>query len=295
MYADDTKIFRCIKEEDDCRKLQQDVLDLYSWSEKWLLRFHPDKCKYMRIGRTSVEDQGYHMEKQLMRITTEKDVGVIINNKLSCADHLVEKVNKANNLVGIIRRTFVSLDSEIFKSLFKALVRPHIEYANQVWSPYLVKDIEIVENVQRRATRMVPELKGLSYEERLRKLRLPTLAYRRARGDLIEAYKILTGKYDDACTRGILKLREESRSRGNSLKLFKSRSRLDVRKYAFPSRVVNNWNQLPEWVVTATTVIQFESRLDKFWANQDLKYNYKAQIIHHTLPQVVNVDLESQA
>lgn len=83
------------------------MLDLYSWSEKWLLRFHPDKCKYMRIGRTSVEDQGYHMEKQLMRITTEKDVGVIINNKLSCADHLVEKVNKANNLVGIIRRTFV--------------------------------------------------------------------------------------------------------------------------------------------------------------------------------------------
>ena len=89
---------------------------------------------------------------------------------------------------------------------------------------------------------MVPELKGLNYEERLRRLKLSTLAYRRTREDSIEAYKILTEKYDDVCCKGILKFREESISRGNSLKLFKSRSRLDVRKYAFPCRVVNNWN-----------------------------------------------------
>ncbi|XP_076047673.1 uncharacterized protein LOC143029119 [Oratosquilla oratoria] len=141
---------------------------------------------------------------------------------------------------------------------------------------------------------MVPELKGLSYEERLRRLNLPTLAYRRARGDMIETYKILTGKYDGDCTQGILKLREENISRGNSLKLFKTRSRLDVRKYAFPCRVVNNWNQLPEWLIAAKSVNQYEGRLDKFWQNQELKYDYKAKI-HHKLPQSVNVDLESQA
>ena len=235
------------------------------------------------------------MEKQLKRITSEKDVGVIINDKLSCEDHLAEKVNKANKIVGIIRRTFITLDAAMFKLLFVALVRPHLEYANQVWCPYLVKDIEMVENVQRRATRMIAELKGLAYEERLKKLKLPTLAYRRARGDLIETYKILTGGYDEECCKGILKLREESISRGNSLKLYKTRSRLNIRKYAFSCRVVNNWNQLPEWVVTATTVKQFETRLDKFWINQELKYNYRMQITHHTLPQVGNVELESQA
>ena len=95
--------------------------------------------------------------------------------KLSCADHQAEKVNKANKLVGLIRRTFVALDAEIFKVLFKSLVRSHVEYANQVWSPHLVKDIEMVENVQRRATRMVPELKGLNYEERLTRYSLENM------------------------------------------------------------------------------------------------------------------------
>lgn len=294
LYADDTKIFRCIKEQEDCLKLQQDVQEIYSWSEKWLLSFHPDKCKYMRIGRTTIDDQGYQMEKQLKKVALEKDVGVVINDKLSCVDHLAEKVNKANKIVGIIRRTFVTLDTTIFKALFVALVRPHLEYANQAWSPYLVKDIEMVENVQRRATRMIPELKGLSYEERLRKLNLPTLAYRRARGDMIEIYKILTGKYDGDCTEGILKLREENISRGNSLKLFKTRARLDVRKHAFSCRVTNTWNQLPEWVIGAKSVNQFEGKLDKFWQGQELKYNYRAKI-HHAPPQSVTVELESQA
>ncbi|XP_076030414.1 uncharacterized protein LOC143018713 [Oratosquilla oratoria] len=165
-------------------------------------RHQSSVLSYMRIGITNIEDQGYRMEEQLKEIASEKNVGVIINDKLSCVDHLAEKVNKANKIVGLIRRTFVTLDATIFKSLFVALVRPHLEYANQVWSPHLVKDIEMVENVQRRATRMVPELKGLSYEERLRRLNLPTLAYRRARGDMIETYKILTGKYDGDCTPG---------------------------------------------------------------------------------------------
>lgn len=262
LYADDTKILRCIKELDDCQKLQQDVQEVYLWSEKWLLTFHPEKCKHMRIGRTTIEDQGYHMKKHLNKTTVEKDVGVIISDKLSCSDHLAEKVSKANKIVGLIRRTFVTLDTTIFKALFTALVRPHLEYANQVWNPYLVKDFEMVENVQRRATRLVPELKGLSYEERLRKLNLPTLSYRRARGDMIETYKILTGKYDRGCTQDILKLRETNISRGHSLKLFKTRSQLNIRKHTFPCRVVNNWNQLPDWVITAKSVIQFENRLD---------------------------------
>ncbi len=69
--------------------------------------------------------------------------------------------------------------------MYTALVRPHLEYANQIWCPHLVKDVEAFENVQRGVTRMVLQLKGLSYEESLRSLDLPTLAYRRSRGDQI--------------------------------------------------------------------------------------------------------------
>lgn len=79
--------------------------------------FHHEKCDYMKIGRTSTEDQGYQMGKQL-KITSEKDVGLIINDKLSCTDHLVEKVKKANELVGLIRRTFLALNAEILKALY---------------------------------------------------------------------------------------------------------------------------------------------------------------------------------
>ena len=92
-------------------------------------------------------------------------------------------------MMGIIRRTFEYLDDKCFSTVFKSLVPPHIEYANQVWSPYLMKHITALENVQRRATTLIPGYKGLDYEERLKRLNLPTLSYRRLRGDMIEIFK----------------------------------------------------------------------------------------------------------
>ena len=87
------------------------------------------------------------------------------------------------------------MDEQCFCTIFKSLIRPHIEYANKIWSPHLKKHITSLENVQRRATKLIPGFKDIEYKERLRKLKLPTLAYRRLRGDMIELYKILTEKY----------------------------------------------------------------------------------------------------
>ena len=101
------------------------------------------------------------------------------------------------------------LDKEMFLTLYKSLIRPQLEYANQVWSPRLSKHVTMLENVQRRATQLVPELKELNYEERLRTLKLPTLAYRRLRGDLIEVYKIMSGKCDSECCEDLINRREE--------------------------------------------------------------------------------------
>lgn len=297
LYADDTKIFRSIKCKNDCDLLQEDLKDLQAWTERWLLNFHPDKCKYMRIGRSDIEDPGYKFETQLERTTSEKDIGVIFNEKLNFSEHLAEKINKANKIVGIIRWSFVNLDIEIFRALYTALIRPHIEYANQIWSPHLIKDIDMIENVQRRASKLVPGLKHLEYAERLKKLGIPTLAYRRARGDLIEAFKILRGVYDEDCCSGDLQLSDNDAMRGNSMKLYKTRARLNIRKYALPCRVVNNWNALPEWVVSSVNVNQFEARLDKCWANQELKFNHRAHIVNHHTRQLNNdiLELEPQA
>jgi hypothetical protein len=126
----------------------------------------------------------------------EKDVGVTINNKLSFDKDITEKVNKANSIIGVIRRTFEYLDLKTFRMLYVSLVRPHLEYVNPVWNPYLKKHIDMIENIQRRATKLIPGLSNLSYEDRLRRLKLPSLSYRRSRGDMIEVYKIMSGKYD---------------------------------------------------------------------------------------------------
>ena len=246
-----------------------------------MLFFHPEKSKSMRLGRTDVEEKVYTMHNNITQVDNEKDIGVIIDNKLSFSDHLAEKINKANKMVGVIRRTFEHLDPTIFKALYTTVVRPHLEYANQVWCPHLEKDIEALENVQRRATKLVPQLKKLEYEERLMKLNLPTLAYRRSRGDLIEAFKIITGKYDEDCTEGIFQMRDMGITRGNSKKIFKTRTRLNLRTYSFPHRIVNDWNDLPEWVISADSVQKFESNLDKVWKGQERKLNYK-EIITHT-------------
>ncbi len=170
------------------------------------------------------------------------------------------------------------------------------EYANQVWCPYLKKDVDAIENVQRRATKLVPELKNHPYEERLRRLKLPTLAYRRSRGDMIETFKIINNIYNQDCTEGIFQMKEECTTRGNGKKIFKKRSRLDMRKHSFPNRVVNTWNDLPEWVVSADSVMRFETCLDRAWKDQEQKYNYRASITttQHQLDNQA-VELESQA
>ena len=82
----------------------------------------------------------------------------LIDNRLTFENHINEKVNKANSIMGVIRRTFEFLDIKTFRLLFTPLVRPHIEYANQVWNPYLKKHIDMLENVQRRATKSIPGL-----------------------------------------------------------------------------------------------------------------------------------------
>ena len=108
-------------------------------------------------------------------------------------EDITSKVNIANRNVGIVFRTFTYIDQEMFLNLYKSIIRPHLEYATPVWSPLYEKDKIIIENVQRRATKLVTICKKLPYQERLRKLGLPTLEYRRERADMIQTYKILHG------------------------------------------------------------------------------------------------------
>jgi hypothetical protein len=178
-------------------------------------------------------------------------------------------------MFSLLRRTFQYLDAESFEPLYKTLVRTHLEFASSVWHPYKIKHIDMIENVQRRVTKQLPGLKELSYSERLKKLKLPTLSFRRVRGDMIKLYKILNDKYDREAA-PFIKLWKDmaprAGARGNSKKLYPQRAKSEMRKNSFVIRVVKSWNSLPEEIVTAPTTNTFKNRLDKYWSNQSLMY-----------------------
>ena len=124
----------------------------------------------------------------MQKTEIERDLGVLISNDLECDQHVISATSKANRKLGMIKHTLKYPDTNTLKLLNKSMVRPHLEYAATVWNPTWQKDIDKLENVQRRATKIEP-LKGKNYEERSRILDLPLLQERRRRGDLIEMYK----------------------------------------------------------------------------------------------------------
>ena len=277
LFADDTKLFKGIYSSKDCDDLQTDIDSMLEWSEKSLMFFHPDKCGVMKIWDKNKINREYNLGLTKLRtITEEKDIGVIIDNSLKFESHMSTKINKANAIMGMIRRAYVYLDQESFLLLYKTLVRPHLEYANQVWAPHLKKDIVSIENVQRRATKLIPGFKDLSYQERLQKLKLPTLTYRRTRGDVIEMYKILTGKYDPLVS-DFIKI-NTNQTRGHPYKIQKQHIKQNVRKYSFVHRCANVWNSLPIEVVTAPNVKVFERRLDRLWIGEPVRFDFEAGV-----------------
>ena len=176
------------------------------------------------------------VRRNLDEVLEEKDLGVKFDPTLLFSKHTATITKKANSMVGIIRRTFDHMDKDMLKIMYKTLIRPHVEYANCIWSPILKKDADLVAKVQRQATKLVPHLKEMAYSDtcRLRQLNLPTLAYRRLRGDLIQTYKIMNGvnKVDKESV-GFQMVERESGTRGHQFKVQKQHTRLSLRQNAF--------------------------------------------------------------
>ena len=323
LFADDTKLFRQIINNDDLKIQQDDVSKAVKWSNIWLLKFHPDKCVHLGIGpnRESIKEyqpelngrplkkkicekdvdkkhaedscnHKYHYEMDghiLKRSKYEKDIGVNVDNDLNFNVHINSMVNKANRVMGIARKTFSNLNCEIFIPIFKALVRPHLEYAAPVWSPHGHGSGHLktkIEDVQRRATKRIPGMKDLCYSARLRKLKLPTLAYRRVRGDMIQVFKLLMpikkGAYDNSLPK-LLKLKSDIGIRvvggKNNKQLYKGNVRNNLAKSSFNFRVCKLWNSLPQHIIDSSTVKAFEIALDRHWGDQALMYDdYEAEI-----------------
>ena len=171
-FADDTKVYAAVDKRSHQESLQQDLLKLSEWSRIWLLEFSIQKCKLVQCGNVKYDFEYKLKDKDgnlqaLPKDTKEKDLGIWFQNNLKFDEHINYIVNRANRLVGLIKRTFKSLDKDSFFTLYKSLIISILDYGGSVYYPYTKKKIQLIENVQRRATRILPELKELSYGERL--------------------------------------------------------------------------------------------------------------------------------
>ena len=264
IFADDTKVFNEIKNNSDYLNLQNAIDKLYQWSQEWLLQFNKNKCKVLHLGKNNPHYDYYIGDAdnkiKITETLSEKDLGVYIDPLLTFESHIFEAVKKARKLSNLIMRTITLKNSEIMLPLYKTLIRSVIEYANCAWYPFRRKDIDNIEAVQRQFTKCIIGFKDYDYETRLKKLKLPSLEYRRIRGDLIETYKILNNLYDPLTTGRLLSLLPNTSStRSNSFKLYKRRFKLNTFKYFFSNRIVNVWNSLSEGTVNAKTLNSFKN------------------------------------
>jgi ribonuclease P/MRP protein subunit RPP40 len=264
-FADDSKICSSVVDETDAELVQKDLKNLFNWSEDWQMLFNIDKCIVLHMG---CKNQMHRYElggKELKSVEQERDLGIIIHQNGKSAAQCTIAANKANQVLGMIRRNIKWKNQEVIVRLYKALVRPKIEYCVQAWSPNLEKDKLLLEKVQRRATKMIEGFGRLSYDERLRRTGLTTLEERRIRGDLIETFKMVKGISKVDHTK-FFSISEHNRTRGNTYKLEKKQCNTNIRSSFFSQRIVNYWNGLPEEVVSAESVNTFKNRLDKWKA-----------------------------
>ena len=278
MFADDTKIYRQITTRDDALQLQQDITKLEDWSKLWQIRFNHDKCHVMTLGKFENIRYAHRYtvyDIEIDHVFDEKDLGVTIDSELRFEEHIARKVRIANAIVGQMRRSFSYLDCDTFKRIFTAFVRPHLEYGEAVWSPHLIRNINALENVQIRATKLVDGLSHLDYPERLERLQLPTLLFRRKRGDLIEMWKHFHS-YDESTLAPSFKPRTRP-SRQHRFQLSPAKDGIrGAQSNFFFQRTTNLWNNLPRYVVEAINVNEFKNRLDEHLAYDLTKFDHTA-------------------
>jgi hypothetical protein len=264
-WADDTKIAHRIHRSHPSLAVEDLTLDLESleeWATTWGMTFNGNKSACLHFGHWNPEHVYRLGGADVPNVQVQRDLGVLISSTLKQEDHCLSKVKKAEQLLGVIRRSFIELDKETFLPLYFALVRPCLEYAVCAWSPHYQRDVDLVERVQKRAVKMVKGMRRLNtYEDRLRALGLQTLATRRLRADMIFTYRLLHGHLQ-VPVETLFKYCASDSLRGHCLKIRPVvNPRLDVSKYAYAYRVVSFWNGLPEDCVTAPTVQVFKSRM----------------------------------
>ncbi len=221
---------------------------------------YSSKCKVLHIGNANLNSDYKVRDIQLETLDTQKDLGIVTNSDLKTTKHCIEVEKTCNRLLGYIKHQLQYRNKKIVVTLYNSLVLPHLQYCIPFWSPSLMKDINRLEKIQARATKLIPEIMHLSYQNRLQALGMSTLKARRNRLDLIQMYKIIH-EVDNVDNAKYFTL-NTNKTRNNGYKLEVKTHTTNTLGNSFNYRVVQIWNSLPSEVVASGTLITFKSRLD---------------------------------
>ena len=242
LFADDSALYRKIDSPNDHLQLQADLMNLQDWESDWSMQFHPDKCQLLRIStKRDPSLYDYYINRQLISSTENaKYLGITINDKLSWNNHIDTIQKKANNSLNFIHRNFKNCSSHVKEKLYKAYVRPCLEFSSSAWDPHTKRNIDKLEWVQRRAARVVNKnfSREASVTDMLRTLNWIPLQERRARAKVTTVFKALNNFVD-------IPYKDLPRSSRNPLNFFIPFARHDAYFYSFYPSSMRLWNGLP--------------------------------------------------
>ncbi len=266
IFADDIKLLYVFKRNAPPIELQSALISCASLLTDLDLSLQPTKCQVFHLGRDNPHYQYSLNNKVVPSVEFVSDLGVLFDKELKFSHNCTRIARKASTVANMILRVFSSTDSKLLIRAFKTYVRPILEYGCEVANPYLVRDIETLERVQRDYTRRVAQrtrLQYVDYADRIRQLELPYLSERRTDACLKMYYKILNG-VTHSCHE-ILPLDHNPRDlrRHNTRNILIEKSHLQLRKQFFPCRYRNTWNGLTEKVANAPSLASMKCHLDK--------------------------------
>ena len=265
LYADDMLLYRPIANCADYANLQEDINRISEWVEANYLQFNTQKCKFMRVTRKRsgiYPPTLYLCCQPLQEVDSYKYLGILLSSDLSWTQHIQSICGKARKLIGLIYRRFYQCsNSESLFQMYVSLVRPHLEYASQVWNTYKTGDINSLENVQKFALRMCAKQWDSSYNDLLQLFSLPSLQQRRLYLDLFTMFKIVHGFF--YFPSGVFVEQAPRLTRSQSRKLFVCPYAHTSSFYnSFVPRTVRNWNTF-----TAHVPLSFCSSVSSFKTN----------------------------
>ena len=259
-FADDTKVAQPAQTEEDCAVLQESLDGLVQWAERWGMAFNVQKCKVMHLGHAN-RKHVYTMNGAVLEETEEeRDLGVMISNKLKPGTQCAKAARTAAAVLGQISRAFHFKDRYVFVQLYKQYVRPHLEFAVQAWSPWAAADKEVLEAVQRRMVRMVSGLRSTEYEDRLKELGMTTLEERRHQADMAMMFKTMRGvdgQKEEWFTPAAAGQRR-THVADDPLNVRLAHGRLELRKNFFTVRCTEHWNNVPGEIKNLRSVESFK-------------------------------------